>query len=125
MVVLSTPFSQVSWHLFAVYPPSSITRSVNPGLATDRDRRRRVTDERTVRVASVRLGERDAPPHTQRSSKDFDRPLVGAHRLEVADLDLDRSVAGAGRGACVDGATGGGIEQRAEQAAVDHADRVV
>jgi len=57
-----------------------------------------VTDERTVRVASVRLGEREAPPHAQRSSKDFDRPLVGAHRLEVADLDLDRSVAGAGRG---------------------------
>jgi hypothetical protein len=77
-------------------------------LATDRDRRRRVTDERTVRVASVRLGERDAPPHALRSSKDFDRPLVGAHRLEVADLDLDRSVAGAGRGARVDGATGGG-----------------
>jgi hypothetical protein len=25
MVVLSTPFSQVSGHLFAVYPPSSIT----------------------------------------------------------------------------------------------------
>ena len=53
------------------------------------------------------------------------RPLSGAHRLEVADLDLDRGVALALRQRRVEGAARRRVEQRADQAAVHGADRVV
>ena len=56
---------------------------------------------------------------------DFDLAGIGVQRFEEADLDLDRAVARAGWETGVHGAAGGGIEQRAQQPAVHHPDRVV
>ena len=52
-------------------------------------------------------------------------PLREPHRLEVVDLDLDRGVALALRQCAVQRASGDRVQQRADQAAVDGADRVV
>lgn len=84
-----------------------------------------MTDKPAAGVASVRLRERDSPTDAERVAVDFDLAGIGVQRLEEADLDLDRAVAGAGGQQGVHGAAGGGIEQRAQQPAVDHPDRVV
>jgi hypothetical protein len=55
----------------------------------------------------------------------LDPPGVTRDRADEADLQVGRRVAGAGRQRRVDGATGGGVDQRRGEAAVDHADRVV
>ena len=84
-----------------------------------------MTDEPAVGVTGVRLRKRDASTDAQRVAVDLDLADVGVQRFEEADLDLDRAVTGAGWQEGVHGAAGGGVEQGAQQPAVDHPDWVV
>jgi hypothetical protein len=92
---------------------------------TQGDGRRGVADEAPIPVARVGLREGDAPADAQRAAVDLERAVARAQRLEEADLDLDRGEAHAGGEQRLHGAAGRRVKHRAQQAAVDHADRVV
>jgi len=62
---------------------------------------------------------------SRNSTTSFDRPTVRVQGCEEPDLDLDRAVTSAGWQYRMHGASGGGIEQRAQEPAVHDADRVV
>src|SRR6266496_4378132 len=109
----------------------SWSASFYAGLQTSRsgaehgNRGRGVANERSVRVAGVRLGERDASAELERSAVHGDVAAVGVERFEVAHLDLDRGEAHSGGKLRVDGRAGGEVQERAQQTAMDHPDRVV
>ncbi len=76
-------------------------------------------------VGDDALGEADARAGLHHGADRGQPAAAGAHRLEVVHLDLDRGVALALRQRAVQRAAGDRVEQGADQAAVDRADRVV
>src|SRR5690606_16511087 len=91
----------------------------------DQERARRRRDHRARGVPDLRLREAHARAGLDHAALRGQRAAVPAHGLEVADLDLDRRVALARRQHGLDRAAAHRVQQGAQHAAVDGADRVV